>query len=161
MASIKPYIIIFSLFIIFSVSNSESPESVFDILPKYGLPSGLLPNCVKNYSLSPDDGRFIVDLENSCYVHFDYLTYYEKRITGTLKIGSITDLKGIQVKRFFIWLNVDEIKVDLPPSDSIYFQVGIINKKLSVDQFQTVHSCGSGTSASRGEFRSWNRFFEV
>ncbi|ONH97251.1 hypothetical protein PRUPE_7G179800 [Prunus persica] len=31
---------------------------------------------------------------------------------------------------------MDEIRVDLPPSYSIYFMVGIINKKLDVDQFQ-------------------------
>ncbi|BFG20874.1 hypothetical protein CerSpe_071480 [Prunus speciosa] len=33
---------------------------------------------------------------------------------------------------------MDEIRVDLPPSDSIYFIVRIINKKLDVVQFQNV-----------------------
>lgn len=56
-------------------------------------------------------------------------------------MGSITNLKGIQVKRFLFWFNVDEISVDLPRTDSIYFSVGIINKKLNVDQFRTVRSC--------------------
>ncbi|KAJ8437165.1 hypothetical protein Cgig2_016908 [Carnegiea gigantea] len=134
--------------------------SVYDILPKFGLPRGLLPDCVTRYSYNPDDGTFVVELDQTCYVQFEYLVYYDKRITGTLKLGSITNLKGIQVKRFFLWFDVDEIKVDLPPSDSIYFQVGLINKKLSVAQFQTIHSCKSGVSVSYSS-RSWNLPFEL
>ncbi|CAL2246963.1 unnamed protein product [Prunus armeniaca] len=41
-----------------------------------------------------------------------------------------------------------QIKVDLLPSDSIYFIVGIINKKLDVNKFQNVHSCCNGLSDS-------------
>ncbi|XP_057953447.1 uncharacterized protein LOC131147848 [Malania oleifera] len=129
--------------------SSSSPElpSVYDLLPQFGLPSGLLPDSVVSYALA-DDGSFDVELEKTCYIKFDYLVYYEKKITGKLRYGSITDLHGIQVQRFFIWFDVDEIKVDLPPSDSIYFQVGPINKKLDVDQFQNVHSCRDGVSGS-------------
>ncbi|CAL2274279.1 unnamed protein product [Prunus armeniaca] len=43
---------------------------------------------------------------------------------------------------------MDEIRVDFLPYDSIYFIVGIINKKLDVNQFQNVHSCRSGLSDS-------------
>ncbi|XP_045821170.1 uncharacterized protein LOC123914183 [Trifolium pratense] len=132
---------------LFCITNSTAKESIYDLLPKYGLPSGLLPNTVTDYTLF-DDGRFVVYLENTCYIQFDYLVYYEKKITGKLSYGSISDLKGIQVQRVFIWFNVDEIKVDLPPSNSIYFQVGIINKKLSVDQFKTVHSCRNSLGSS-------------
>ncbi|KAF8403951.1 hypothetical protein HHK36_012058 [Tetracentron sinense] len=133
-----------STFAISSVSVSNG-TTVYEILTDFGLPSGLLPDSVKDFSLS-DDGSFVVDLEKPCYIQFDYLVYYDRRITGTLKYGSITHLNGIEVQRFLLWLNVDEIRVDLPPSDSIYFQVGWINKKLDVDQFQTVHSCRKGIS---------------
>ncbi|KAG8485660.1 hypothetical protein CXB51_018851 [Gossypium anomalum] len=124
-----------------------SPPSVWDILPKFGLPSGLLPSTVTDYVLH-DDGRFIVMLDSPCYIQFEYLVYYEKTITGKLGYGSITDLEGIQVQRFFLWFDVNEIKVDLPPSDSIYFQVGFINKKLDVDQFKTIHSCRDEVTGS-------------
>ncbi|GAB2276942.1 hypothetical protein Dimus_011650 [Dionaea muscipula] len=134
------------LFFTLSLSQTLSQSAtVYEVLPKYGLPIGLLPSSVNNYSLS-SNGGFVVDLSKPCYVQFEYLVYYEPRITGTLKYGSITNLKGIQVQRFFLWFNVDEIKVDLPPSDSIYFQVGLINKKLDVDQFRIVHSCRGDTS---------------
>ncbi|MQL94149.1 hypothetical protein Taro_026803 [Colocasia esculenta] len=125
-----------------AVAGSNGSATVYELLPKYGLPEGLLPDAVASYSLD-EDGRFVVELARpSCYVQFDsYLVYYAQRITGTLKIGSIRDLEGIQVRRFFIWLDVDEIKVDLPPSDSIYFQVGWITRRLAVDEFHQVHSC--------------------
>ncbi|XP_042013171.1 uncharacterized protein LOC121761600 [Salvia splendens] len=125
-----------------SPTDPPAPKpTVYEILPKFSLPSGLLPDSVVNYTLS-DDGQFEVYLENPCYIQFDYLVYYEQKITGKLSIGSITNLKGIQVQRFyFFWFDVDEIKVDLPPSGSIYFTVGIINKELEVDQFLTVRSC--------------------
>ncbi|KAK9682375.1 hypothetical protein RND81_10G069400 [Saponaria officinalis] len=46
----------------------------------------------------------------------------------------------------FLLFGVNEIKLDLPPSSSIYFQVGIITKKLSVDQFVTIHSCSKNNA---------------
>ncbi|CAI9756988.1 unnamed protein product [Fraxinus pennsylvanica] len=97
-------------------------------------PDSLLPDSVTSYTLS-DDGKFVVNLKKACYIQFDYLVYYEKKITGKLSIGSISNLKGIQVKMFFLWFDVDKIKVDLLPFDSIYFTVGFINKELDVDQF--------------------------
>ncbi|KAK9055859.1 hypothetical protein SSX86_026946 [Deinandra increscens subsp. villosa] len=124
-----------------SAALPHDPPTVYQILEKYGLPSGLLPDSVKSYSLSPDDGSFVVELQQPCYIQFDYLVYYDTKITGKLNVGSITDLDGIQVKRLLFWFNVDEIRVDLPSSDNIYFTVGILNKKLDIDQFETIHAC--------------------
>ncbi|XP_072988227.1 uncharacterized protein [Typha latifolia] len=114
--------------------------TIYDLLPQYGLPPGLLPDTVTSFSLS-EDGSFTVDLAGPCYIEFDYLVYYAPQITGVVKYGGIEGLKGIQVRRFLIWFDVDAIKVDLPPSDYIYFEVGWIIRKLQVDQFETVHSC--------------------
>ncbi|KAJ6713458.1 T31J12.3 PROTEIN-RELATED [Salix purpurea] len=95
-------ITLLSLFLFFSPSKStlsqDPPPTVFEILQKFGLPSGLLPNTVKSYSLS-DDGSFTVYLEKECHVEFDCLVNYEKKITGKLGYGSITNLKGIQVQK--------------------------------------------------------------
>lgn len=95
-----------------ALSVTDQP-TVYQILEKYGLPSGLLPDSVKSYTLSPDDGSFVVELEKPCYIQFDYLVYYDSKITGKLNFGSITDLVGIQVKKFFFWLSVDEIGVEM------------------------------------------------
>ncbi|KAJ4882437.1 hypothetical protein Rs2_32530 [Raphanus sativus] len=129
--------------------DPDSTSTVYELLPKYGLPSGLLPDSVTNFTLS-DDGRFVVYLSKPCTVEFDYLVYYDKTVSGRIGYGSITELEGIEVKRLFLWFDVDEIKVDLPPSDSIYFKVGFINKKLDIDQFKTVHLCGdNGVSCGK------------
>ncbi|XP_076892225.1 uncharacterized protein At5g01610-like [Bidens hawaiensis] len=133
-----------------TTSLSDDQPTVYQILEQYGLPSGLLPDSVKSYTLSPD-GSFVVELDQPCYIQFDYLVYYDSKITGTLSYGSITDLDGIQVKRFLFWFSVDEIRVDLPSSDNIYFTVGIINKKLDIDQFETIHSCTDNALAACGQ----------
>ncbi|KAI9079503.1 hypothetical protein K1719_038585 [Acacia pycnantha] len=133
---------------------------VYEIVRKFGLPSGLLPDSVADYSFS-SDGHFVVHLEKPCYVEFYYLVYYDTTITGKLNYGSIADLNGIQVRRFFLrqWLDVDEIRVDLPPSESIYFQVGFINKKLDIHQFKTIHSCRDSVMGSC--LGSLKRVFEI
>ncbi|OAY64071.1 hypothetical protein ACMD2_10958 [Ananas comosus] len=110
-----------------------------DVLPKFGLPPGLLPNTVASYSLSAD-GDFVVELEAPCYVQFSDLVYYEKTIKGKLSYGAISDLSGIQAKKLFVWLSVTGI-VAHPDSRSIEFQVGFISESLSVDQFETVPVC--------------------
>ncbi|KAM2473728.1 hypothetical protein PS1_006518 [Malus domestica] len=51
-------------------------------------------------------------------------------ITSKLTYGAIIDLKEIQVQRFLFWFNADKIRIDLPPSDSIYFTVGIITDSI-------------------------------
>lgn len=130
------------------LSLSDPEPTVYEILPQFGLPAGLLPDSVTNYTYSSSDGRFIVVLAKPCYIQFDYTVFYDTTITGKLSYGSITGLKGIQVQRFFLWFDVDEIRVDLPPSDSIYFQVGLINKKLDVGQFKTIHSCRDKVSGN-------------
>ncbi|CAN4089769.1 unnamed protein product [Withania somnifera] len=143
------FFILTPLTISFILSPSPQPEpepepkpkpTVYDILPEYGLPRGIFPDSVEYYNLDKD-GNFEVFLKAPCYVEFEYLVYYDEKITGKLGIGSITMLKGIEVKRFCFWFNVNEIRVDLPPSDSIYFQIGFINKKLDMHQFETIHSC--------------------
>ncbi|XP_042480223.1 uncharacterized protein LOC122061104 [Macadamia integrifolia] len=152
----------FLLFLFFASSLAISSVSasngmtVYEILTQYGLPSGLLPDSVKNFSHT-DDGSFVVELEKPCYVQFGNLISYAQKITGTIKYGSITKLDGIKVKRFLLWLDVDEIRVDLPPSDFIYFQVGFINKKLDAGQFKTVRSCKDGLSCHG----SWKDILKV
>ncbi|KAG0460386.1 hypothetical protein HPP92_020278 [Vanilla planifolia] len=120
--------------------------TVYELLSKFGLPPGLLPSTVTSFSLS-NNGDFEVNLAGECYVDFEYLVYYEPKITGSVSYGSISGLKGIQVRRFLIWFDVDSIKVDLPPAGYIYFNVGWITKKLRIQQFESIHSCRSNVLA--------------
>lgn len=121
-------------------SAITSQASIHDILAHYGLPVGLLPDTVKSYSLS-EDGHFVVELEKTCYVQFNYLVYYDRTIKGKLSYGRITDLSGIQAEEFIIWVHVTGIKVDVPNSGYIYFQIGAISKKIEISWFDSVPSC--------------------
>ena len=110
-------------------------------VPLYGLPPGVFPSTVTAFSLA-NNGSISVDLAGPCYVHFEYLTYFAPRVTGVLRYGSLSDLQGVQVRRFLIWLNVIRIKVDLPPPPRyVYLDIGWITRRLPASDFQSVHSC--------------------
>ncbi|CAN6322951.1 unnamed protein product [Urochloa humidicola] len=112
-----------------------------ELLPQYGLPPGVFPAAVTAFSLA-DNGSLSVDLAGPCYVHFEYLTYFEPRVTGVLRYGSLSGLQGVQVRRFLFWFNVIRIKVDLPPPPRyVYLDIGWITRKLSAADFQSPHSC--------------------
>lgn len=133
---------VLSLFSVVAITPALS-LSVHELFVMYGLPGGLLPDTVKTYTFS-NDGQLIVHMESPCYIRFDYLVYYDHQISAKISNGSISNLKGIEVQTSLLWwLSVDEIRVheDLSTADSIYFQVGIINKKLGISQFRAVQSC--------------------
>ncbi|KAI4317502.1 hypothetical protein L6164_025366 [Bauhinia variegata] len=114
-------------------------HDVHELLPKYGLPKGLLPNNVKSYTLS-DDGSFRIFLKSSCYVQFAELVYYDEEVKGKLSYGSITDVSGIQAKKLFLWLPVTAIKAD-PDTGMIQFFGGAISEKLPAKQFEDIPEC--------------------
>lgn len=112
-----------------------------ELLPLYGLPPGVFPSTVTAFSLA-DNGSLAVDLAGPCYVHFGYLTYFQPRVTGVLRYGSLSGLEGVQVRRFLFWFNVIRIKVDLPPPPSyVYLDIGWITRRLPAADFQSIHSC--------------------
>lgn len=122
-------------------TTAQSITDVHDLLPKYGLPKGLLPDNVNSYTLS-EDGSFEIYLESPCYVHFDQLVYYNKNIKGKLSYGSVSDVSGIQAKKLFIWVSVTGIQVD-KGSDSVEFYVGALSEKLPAKQFEDIPVCKS------------------
>ncbi|RRT59315.1 hypothetical protein B296_00045939 [Ensete ventricosum] len=139
------------LFLLSPASGAGSPASlsngttVYDLLPEYGLPPGILPDTVKSFSLT-SSGQFVTKLYGSCYVDFEYLVYYEPRVSGVVKYGAIEELQGVQIRRYLVWFNVDTIRLDPSSSEFIYFQGSWITLKLRIDQFQTVHSCRDSIS---------------
>ncbi|KAJ1294080.1 hypothetical protein BS78_01G118900 [Paspalum vaginatum] len=118
-----------------------------DLLPKYGLPKGLIPDCVASYTFDEESGAFEIHLANTCYVHFgSHLVYYEKTITGKISEGRISDLTGVQAKKLFLWVYVTGM-VAHPDKGTIEFQAGFISESLSASMFDEVPTCGSGVGA--------------
>ncbi|OMO80977.1 hypothetical protein CCACVL1_12680 [Corchorus capsularis] len=121
---------------------SSSTSDLYDLLPKYGLPKGIVPDNVKSYTLS-SNRDFTVELESTCYVHFDdQLVYYEKNIKGKLSYGAVHDASGIQAKKLFLWLPVTGIEVD-ESSGMVEFFVGALSKKLPAKEFEEIPVCKS------------------
>uniref|UniRef100_I1PEI7 Uncharacterized protein n=1 Tax=Oryza glaberrima TaxID=4538 RepID=I1PEI7_ORYGL len=125
-------------------SSSPPPHknaTLSEILPRYGLPPGLFPASVTAFSLAAN-GSLAVDLGGPCYAHYEYLTYFEPRVTGVLRYGSLTGLSGVKVRRFLVWFDVVRVKVDLPPPPRyVYLDIGWITRKLPADEFESPHEC--------------------
>ncbi|KAH7837145.1 hypothetical protein Vadar_010153 [Vaccinium darrowii] len=82
-------------------TTNPTTADIHDLLPEYGFPKGLIPDAVESYTIS-SDGSFVVNLDRSCYVHFDdELVYYDKLVKGKMSYGSVTDVSGIQAKKLF------------------------------------------------------------
>ncbi|KAG0578671.1 hypothetical protein M758_4G037700 [Ceratodon purpureus] len=130
-------------------------DSVVEELLKNGLPVGLLPSSVKRYSIDKE-GAFSVSLEGPCYAKIgDQLAYYDQNITGTLKFGSISSLDGIETKQLFVWLPVTGIYVDVPATPYIYFEVGVLTKRLSLAVFETPPKCSANALVTGLYIPSW------
>ncbi|CAD6214095.1 unnamed protein product [Miscanthus lutarioriparius] len=118
-----------------------------DLLPKYDLPKGLIPDSVASYSFDEATGAFEIHLASTCYVHFgSHLVYYERTITGKLSRGAISDLSGVQAKKLFLWVYVTGM-VAHPDQGTIEFQAGFISESLSASMFDEVPTCGSSVGA--------------
>ncbi|XP_022960628.1 uncharacterized protein LOC111461358 [Cucurbita moschata] len=122
-----------------SIDKPLNPTDIHELLLRYGFPAGLLPNNVKSYTLS-DDGAFEIELKADCYVMFSELVYYEKKITGKLSYGSVTDVSGIQVKKLFLWLSVSGFKSN-QGSGTIVFFVGSLSETFPAEMFRTIPGC--------------------
>ncbi|RLN16619.1 uncharacterized protein C2845_PM02G02060 [Panicum miliaceum] len=118
-----------------------------DLLPKYGLPKGLIPDSVASYSFHEATGAFEIHLASTCYVHFgSHLVYYERTITGKLSKGAISDLTGVQAKKLFLWVYVTGM-VAHPDKGTIEFQAGFVSESLSASMFDEVPTCGASVGA--------------
>ncbi|KAL5209683.1 hypothetical protein ABZP36_005306 [Zizania latifolia] len=130
-----------------AATGAQQNGSANDLLPKYGLPKGLIPDSVASYTFDETTGDFEIHLAGTCYVWFgSHLVYYEKTVSGRLHYGTITNLSGIQAKKLFLWVSVTGI-VAHPDKGTIEFQVGFISEALPASQFDKVPLCGAGAGA--------------
>jgi hypothetical protein len=122
------------------MASSDKPQTIYDALQMNGLPKGLLPNAVKNFTVD-EQGNFEVHLDKPCYAKFENQVYYEKIVKGNLSYGQIGGLSGIVAQELFLWFPVKGIRVDIPSSGLIYFDVGVVYKQWSLSLFENPPDC--------------------
>ncbi|XP_064940951.1 uncharacterized protein LOC135594507 [Musa acuminata AAA Group] len=126
-----------------------SADDAHDVLQAFGLPKGLLPDSVSSFSLA-ENGEFVVELRAPCYVQFTDLVHYGKTIRGQIRYGIISDISGIQIKKFFAWLSISDI-VAHPADGTIEFQVGFLSELRPATLFESVPHCRA-IASPRGVF---------
>ncbi|KAI3786903.1 hypothetical protein L1987_40973 [Smallanthus sonchifolius] len=118
----------------------QQPTTIYDLLRSNGLPIGLLPKGVTDFTFDAS-GRFEVHLDQACNAKFEDELHYEQNVSGNLTYGQIGGLSGISAQDLFLWFPVKEIRVDIPSSGLIYFDVGIVSKQFSLSSFETPKEC--------------------
>nr|ABK23539.1 unknown [Picea sitchensis]ABR17183.1 unknown [Picea sitchensis] len=140
----RPWLSLILLLMIVMVGGlAEAEETIYDVLKKNGLPEGLLPKGVKSYALN-DEGQLEVYLEKPCYAKFENQVYFERMIRGNLSYGQLAGVAGVEQQELFLWFPVKGIRVDIPNSGFIYFDVGVVYKQFSLSLFETPPDCREG-----------------
>lgn len=106
---------------------------------------GLLPKGVTDFTFD-DSGRFEVHLDQACNSKFENELHYDRNVSGTLTYGQIDGVSGISAQDLFMWFTVKEIRVDIPSSGLIYFDVGVVHKQFSLSSFDTPRDCLASTT---------------
>uniref|UniRef100_A0A7N0U241 DUF538 family protein n=1 Tax=Kalanchoe fedtschenkoi TaxID=63787 RepID=A0A7N0U241_KALFE len=146
MGSRKLRSLLASLIIIFSIfaasSAAQPSDSFHSLLRSRGLPIGIVPRNITSFSLDDTTGRFEVYLDRSCSAKFENEVHYEINVTGTLTYGQVGDLSGMSAQELFLWFPVKGIRVDVPSSGLIYFDVGgVVSKQFSLSLFDAPPDC--------------------
>ncbi|XP_057481462.1 uncharacterized protein LOC130768402 [Actinidia eriantha] len=131
-----------------SSSSSLSSSSIYDVLGSYGLPPGLLPKGITNFTIDPSTGRFESHLDSSCNAKFETDFHYEATVAGTLAFGQIGDVSGVSAQDLFLWFPVKGVRVDVPSSGVVYFDVGDgVRKQFSFSSFETPQDCDAADAS--------------
>ncbi|GAB2282399.1 hypothetical protein Dimus_035771 [Dionaea muscipula] len=102
---------------------------------------GILPKGVTNYTLDDASGMFEVHLDQACNAKFESELHYDRNVSGILSCGQIGNLSGISAQELFLWFPVKGIRVDIPSTGLIYFDVGVVYKQFSLSLFETPRDC--------------------
>lgn len=136
------FIIIVIIATLFLDTSSSLPDpSFYDYLRESGLPAGIVPKGVTNFSIDVKTGRFTVALPVPCDAKFENQFHFDYNISGVLSDGRIGNLSGVTQKELFLWFAVKGIHVDPVSSGLIHFDVGVADKQLSLSLFESPRDC--------------------
>ncbi|KAK8545925.1 hypothetical protein V6N13_067171 [Hibiscus sabdariffa] len=133
--------LVFFLFLNFLTAQSSSPPSIYDYLKHNGLPVGIFPKGITDFSVDHETNRFQVNLTQPCNSDSEIQFHYDFNITGILSFGKIANLSGVSQQELFLWFPVIGIRVDDPASGLINFDVGVVDKQFSLSLFENPLDC--------------------
>ncbi|KAJ6807119.1 uncharacterized protein M6B38_173530 [Iris pallida] len=118
-------------------------DSIHSLLVDHGLPAGLLPRSVSNFSLDPATGLLSVRLDRPCLAEYDRKSpiHFDQLIQANLTYGGLRAVTGLSQEELFLWLPVKEICVPDPSSGVIFFDIGVARKQLSASIFENPPDC--------------------
>ncbi|KAJ0977224.1 hypothetical protein J5N97_012698 [Dioscorea zingiberensis] len=121
-------------------------QTAYDVLERYNLPKGILPQGVQSYLLTKE-GSFEFFLADKCEfnVQGNYMLKYKTTITGTVESGVLRDLKGLSVRFLFVWIGISRVEVS---GDELSFFVGPFSVSFPLSYFDKCPRCGCGFDCS-------------
>nr|XP_004247407.1 uncharacterized protein At5g01610-like [Solanum lycopersicum] len=121
--------------------DSQSPTA-YEILQEYDIPAGILPKGVTRYELDKTTGNFAVYFNKSCSFSISgYDLKYMSKITGKISKDRLANLKGVQVKLLFFFVNIVGVTRD---GDDLGFSVGVSSVDFAIEYFYEPPECGCG-----------------
>ncbi|CAH8305334.1 unnamed protein product [Eruca vesicaria subsp. sativa] len=136
-------IFVLSLFV-FATSFYASCTNLtaYDVVQKYKLPRGILPEGVIDYKLNNKTGFFKVYFNNTCRFPIEeYKVKFQPIVSGFIKNGRISRLMGVSVKVLYFWLSIGEVTSD---GQELELSVGAASEEFSLHRFATSPQCGCG-----------------
>ncbi|KAK7394651.1 hypothetical protein VNO78_15185 [Psophocarpus tetragonolobus] len=121
--------------------RATARTTIYEVLGAQGLPVGLLPKGIVKYWFNRTSGEFEVKMEKACNAKFENEVHYESNIKGILGYGRIGKLSGVSAQELFLWFPVKGIRVDVPTSGLIHFDVGVADKQFSLSLFEDPPDC--------------------
>ncbi|KAH7571333.1 hypothetical protein JRO89_XS04G0025300 [Xanthoceras sorbifolium] len=134
-----------------ATAAAAAETTIYELLAQHGLPTGILPKGITEYNADPATGFFEVQLARPCNAEFENQLHYDFNVSGQLSFGKIGELSGLSQQDLFLWFPVKGIRVDVPSSGLIYFDVGVVDKQFSLSLFESPRDC---TAADPDDGRS-------
>ncbi|XP_057435799.1 uncharacterized protein LOC130728362 [Lotus japonicus] len=139
--SILSWILFLAIATVPLTSSAANSTTIYEELKAQGLPVGLLPKGITKYEINGTSGEFVVWMEEACNAKFENEVHYDSNIKGTLGFGWIKGLTGMTAQDLFLWFPVKGIRVDVPSSGIIHFDVGVADKQFSLSLFEDPPDC--------------------
>ncbi|RLM68990.1 hypothetical protein C2845_PM17G05250 [Panicum miliaceum] len=122
------------------LTAKSSIPTAYEMLEKYNLTRGILPEGVTGYVLHPD-GSFEAYLPGDCNIHAANMQIkYSSRIAGNIQAQWIRSLEGVKVEMMLVWIGVTQVT---RTDDQLNFFAGLISKSFPIGNFSKSPQCSS------------------